>query len=119
DDELDLRRGLGGLLGAAGGAARARLGGLGGEGVVKWGAVALGPFERVDERGDAVGRAALLELVERALGRLAELVACGGSPELPRQRAGVAAADLGERAARSEAGGDGDAQEVQHVGQLG
>jgi hypothetical protein len=74
---------------------------------VKWGAVALGPFERVDERGDAVGRAALLELVERCARRLAELVACGGSPELPRQRAGVAAADLGERAARSEAGGDG------------
>ena len=50
DHELDLRRGLRGLLGALGGPLRARLGGLGGERGGEWGAVALGASERGDER---------------------------------------------------------------------
>src|SRR3954468_19174795 len=119
DDELDLRRRLGRLLGAAGGAPGARFRGLGGEGVVKWGAVALGASQCLDERGDAVGGAARLEMVQRLLGGLAELATGGGAPQLVRERAGMAAADLGERASRREARGDGDAEEIEHVGQLG
>src|SRR3954469_4477948 len=119
DDELDLRRRLGRLLGAARGAPGARFGGLGGEGVVKWGAVALGAAERLDERGDALGGAARLEVVQRLLRGLAEPGAGGGTAQLVRERAGMAAADLGERAPRREAGGDRDAQEIEHVGQVG
>ena len=57
--------------------------------------------------------------VERVVGRLAERRARGGARELGGEQAGVAAADLGERAPRREPGGDRDAQQVEHVGQLG
>ena len=66
-----------------------------------------------------VARAARLELVERVLGRLAERGAGRGSSQLGGEHAGVAAADLGERAPRREPGGDRDPQQVEHVGQLG
>ena len=52
DDELDLRRGLGGLLVQSAGMGGAGLGRLGREGVGEWGAVALGPAQRGHEGGD-------------------------------------------------------------------
>src|SRR3954454_22878746 len=80
--------------------------------------MALGALEGADQRGDALGRAALLELVERAPDRLAEPGPAGGPGELAGDEPGGATADLAERAPGREPGADRHAQQVQHVGEL-
>ncbi len=77
------------------------------------------PVERGDQRGDRLQRAAGAERRERVGARDAEREPARGGPQLGRQHAGVAAADLGEGARRRQAGLDGDAQQVEHVRQLG
>ena len=51
--------------------------------------------------------------------RDAERGARGGVAQLGREQARVAPADLGQRACRGQARRDGDAQQVEHVGELG
>ena len=118
DDELDLRPGARGRLGGVLGGAGARGARLGGESGDERRTVAVGALERGDERGDARGRAALLELAVGRRARDAERGPRGGAAQLGGEQARVAAPDLGERARRRQAGGDGDAQQVEHVRQL-
>ena len=80
--------------------------------------MAGGAAQRRRERRDAGGGAAALEGDERVGGRHAERDGCGGPVQLRGERAGVATADLGERAAGGQARGDGDAQQVEDVREL-
>ena len=93
--------------------------GLGGERGSEWGAVAPGARERGRQRGDPRRGSALLELRDGGDGRDAEARTARRAAQLAREQARVAAADLRERAARGEPGGDRDPQQVEHVSELG
>ena len=118
DDELDLWRGPGCLFGVAAGGPGARLGGLGGERRAERSAVTRGSAERGDERRDTVGGRAAVERGERVGQRDAERGGVGDAVEFRGEDAVVAASDLTERAAGCEAGGHGDAQEIEDVAEL-
>ena len=120
DDELDLRRGLGRLLGRGGRRARERASAAWAASVVASGApwrsarrsaaTSAGcPWRGSGPRGGRACRSAGSPMSARAAARLSS----------PGEQAGVAAADLGERAPRREPGRDRDPQQVEHVGQLG
>ena len=73
---------------------------LGGERGRERRAVAVGTLERGDQRWDPGGGRAALELRVGVLAWHAERGVSGGARELVREHAGMAATDLGERAAR-------------------
>ena len=86
----------------------------------EWRAVAVGAAQRGDQRGDRRRRARGAQ-ARRALRRAGRRALLGARRVRSSrgQQPRVAAADLGQRAREGEPGLDRDAQQVQHVGELG
>ena len=81
-------------------------------------AVAIGARDSGGERRDRVERAAGDERRQRVLAGRAEAEAGGGRAQLVGERPGAAPPDLLQRPADRQPRLDGDAQEVEHVGEL-
>ena len=81
-------------------------------------AVAVGAGDRCRQRRHAGARAARDELAQDVVARRAELQPHGRGGELAGEHAAHPPPDLADRAPDRQAGADGDAQQVEHVGEL-